>query len=251
MNRIRYAATAALLGAALVAPPHDAGASLPVTAAVDVVGRPSTADRIAIVVPGVGTTPANLARTTGAMARTLYACAAARTGPGEVAVVAWLGYRPPEGLGLEAARSSSAEAGAPALSRYVAALVAGRPHVRVTLIGHSYGALVIGYAAPGLPPQVTDLVALGAPGMGADRAADLHTSARVWAAESPHDWIRFVPGIRLFHLGLGTHPADPDFGARALPVEGVGAHPDYLTDGSATLPAVAAILTPTSDRSGS
>lgn len=242
MNRIRYTATAALLGAVLVAPPHDAGASLPATTAVDVVGRPSTADHIAVIVPGVGTTPKNLAATTGVMARTLYASAARRDEDGDVAVVAWLGYRPPEGLGLDAARSSLAEAGAPALGRYVAGLVTGRPHVRVTLIGHSYGALVIGYAAPTLPPQVTDLVALGAPGMGANRVADLHTRARVWAAESPHDWIRFVPGLRIFHLGLGTHPADPDFGARTLPVAGVDGHPDYLTDGSATLSAVAGIV---------
>jgi pimeloyl-ACP methyl ester carboxylesterase len=242
MNRIRYAATAALLGAVLVAPPHDAGAPLQVAVAVDVVGRPSTADHIAVLVPGVGTTADNLSRTTGAMARALYAATAPRTRPGGVAVVAWLGYRPPDGLGLEAARSSSAEAGAPELGRYVHTLVAGRPDVRVTLIGHSYGALVIGFAAATLPPQVTDLVALGAPGMGANRAADLHTTARVWAAESPHDWIRFVPGIRLFHLGLGTHPADPDFGARLLPVAGVDGHPDYLTDGSATLTAVAGIV---------
>jgi pimeloyl-ACP methyl ester carboxylesterase len=242
MNRLRYAATATLLGAVLVAPPHDAGAPIPVTTTVDVVGQLSTADHIAVLVPGVGTNPANLAATTGEMARTLYASAVPRSLPGEVAVVAWLGYRPPEGLGLEAARESSARSGAPALSRFVDALVAGRPDVRVTLIGHSYGALVIGFAAPTLPAQVTDLVALGAPGMGADRVADLHTTARVWAAESPHDWIRFVPGIRLFHLGLGTHPADPDFGARRLPVDGVDGHPDYLTDGSATLPAVANIL---------
>lgn len=242
MTRIRYAATAALLGAVLVAPPHDAAASLPVSATLDVVGQPSTADHIAVLVPGVGTTPRNLSRTTGAMARALYASAAPRTGPGEVAVVAWLGYRPPEGLGLEAARESSAEAGAPALSRFVTELVAGRPDVRVTLIGHSYGAVVIGLAAHTLPAQVTDLVTLGAPGMGADRAADLRTTARVWAAQSPHDWIRFVPGIRLFHLGLGTHPADSSFGAQPLPVDGVDGHPDYLTDGSATLDAVAGIV---------
>ncbi|MDQ7904293.1 alpha/beta hydrolase [Phytohabitans sp. ZYX-F-186] len=242
MTRIRYAATAALLGAVLVAPPHDAAAPVPATPAVDVAGRPSTADRIAVLVPGVGTTPANLAATTGVMARTLYDSAAPRTRPGGVAVVAWLGYRPPDGLGLEAARSSSARAGAPALGRYVAALVAGRPEVRVTLVGHSYGALVIGYAAPTLPPQVTDIVTLGAPGMGADRVADLHTTARVWAAESPHDWIRFVPGVRLLDLGLGRHPADPSFGANRLPVAGVDGHPDYLTRGTATLTAVAGIV---------
>lgn len=242
MTRIRYAATAALLGAVLVAPPHDAGAATPVHATVDAVGRPSTADHIAILVPGVGTTAENLSRTTGAMARALYASAAPRAGSGEVAVVAWLGYRPPEGLGIDAARESSAAAGAPALARYVSELVAGRPDVRVTLIGHSYGAVVIGLAASALPPQVTDLVTLGAPGMGVDRAADLRTTARVWAAESPHDWIRFVPGLRLFHLGLGTHPADSSFGATLLPVDGVDGHPDYLTDGSATLGAVAGIV---------
>jgi len=51
----------------------------------------------------------------------------------------------------------------------------------VTLIGHSYGSVVTGLAAPGLSRNVHDIVALGSPGMGVSRAADLHTGARIWA----------------------------------------------------------------------
>ena len=88
----------------------------------------------------------------------------------------------------------------------------------MTLIGHSYGAIVVGLAAPQLP-EVRDLVALGAPGMGADRAADLG-GARVWSALAPADWIRRIPQVRLFDLGHGRRPSEPGFGARRLPTAG-------------------------------
>jgi pimeloyl-ACP methyl ester carboxylesterase len=110
----------------------------------------------------------------------------------------------------------------------------------VTLIGHSYGAIVVGMAAPRLP-EVRDLVALGAPGMGADRAADLG-GARVWSALAPGDWIRRIPQVRLFALGHGRRPSNPDFGARQLPTEGVPGHDYYLTPGSSTLDALAPIV---------
>ncbi|MFD0822411.1 alpha/beta hydrolase, partial [Micromonospora zhanjiangensis] len=68
----------------------------------------------------------------------------------------------------------------------------------------SYGALVVGLAAPALGPQVTDLVALGAPGMGADRMDRLGTGARVWAALAPDDWIRRVPEVRIGRLATAS-----------------------------------------------
>ncbi|GAA4683528.1 alpha/beta hydrolase [Phytohabitans rumicis] len=233
---LRYGVIAVTLCAALIAPPHDPAGTTP--AATRVVGELSTADEIVVLVPGVGTSPRNLDRTTGAMARSLYAAA----GSTRVAVVAWLGYEPPEGLGIAAAQDGRARQGAAALDRYVDALVAFRPRAAVTLIGHSYGAVVIGFAAADLPPQVTDLVALGAPGMGADDVAGLHTRARVWAAQAPDDWIRWVPGIRIIHLGHGVHPTDPSFGARILPTGGVVGHDGYLSPGSATLTAVASLV---------
>ena len=150
-------------------------------------GDLTTADRVAVLVPGVDTTLRRLrprarrrgpagARRPGAAPCTS-SCSKRR--PRDVAVVAWLGYDPPEGSGLAAATEGRARAGAAALTAFVAGRAAAAPGAAVTLIGHSYGAIVVGLAAPRLP-EVADLVALGAPGMGADRAAELG-GARVWS----------------------------------------------------------------------
>jgi pimeloyl-ACP methyl ester carboxylesterase len=138
---------------------------------------------------------------------------AATTAP--VAVVAWLGYLPPPGVGPGAATAGHARAGARDLAAFVPAYLAGR---QVTLVGHSYGALVVGLAAPRLP-QVRDVVLLGAPGAGHDRAADLG-GARVWAALSADDWVRRIPQLRLGPLGHGRRPTAPRFGATGLPTDG-------------------------------
>lgn len=213
--------------------------------AVEVLGDLETADRIAVLVPGVDTILRDFDRGLGGVARrapavqarTVFARLRAEDPGARVAVVAWLGYDPPEGLSLEAARDLRARAGAAALTTFVRGLPSG---AAVTLIGHSYGALVVGLAAPHLP-QVRDLVALGAPGMGADRAAELG-GARVWTALAEDDWIHRVPQIRVRHLGHGRRPSSPAFGATALPTTGVSGHDGYLCPGSATLDAAVAIV---------
>lgn len=139
----------------------------------------------------------------------------------------------------------------PALVTFVHDLLRQRPGVTVSLIGHSYGALVVGLAAPHLP-EVPDLITMGALGVGADRAADLG-GARVWSALAPHDWIRRIPQLRLFGLGLGKRPTSPGFGACELPTDGVAGHDYYLVSGSATLRAVSDIVLsggPSHDRPG-
>jgi len=88
---------------------------------------------------------------------------------------------------------------------------------------------------------VHDVVALGAPGMGASHAADLG-GARVWSALAKADWMRRIPQLRLFDLGHGRRPSDPDFGARPLPADGVAGHDYYLTPGTDTIDAVAAVV---------
>lgn len=214
--------------------------------AVEVVGDLATADRIAVLVPGVDTTLPNFDRGLGGVARrapavqarALYEAARSADPGARIAVVAWLGYDPPEGLSLEAARDLRARAGAANLVAFVRALPA---RAAVTLIGHSYGALVVGLAAPRLP-RVADVVALGAPGMGAAHASDLG-GARVWSALAADDWIRRVPQLRILHLGHGRRPSAPRFGARALPTTGVAGHDGYLCPGSATLGAVAGVVT--------
>ncbi|MFC3500217.1 alpha/beta hydrolase [Micromonospora krabiensis] len=216
--------------------------------AVEVRGDLAVADRIVVLVPGVGSTLRDFDRGLGGVPRRapavqageLHRAMRAADPDARVAVLAWLGYDPPDGV-LAAAGPADARAGAVALRGLLRGLAARRPGATVTLVGHSYGALVAGLAVRGAPAQVTDVVTLGGVGTGVDRAAALGTGRRVWAAEAPDDWIRRVPQVRLPGLGHGRRPADPAFGAYALPVAGAHGHDGYLVPGSATLAAVAAV----------
>lgn len=219
----------------------------PAGTAVEALGDLGAADHVVVVVPGVATRLADFDRGLGAVARrapanqarAVYAGLRAAAPLERVAVLAWLGYHPPPGVGLDAARDDRARVGASALIALVRGLVTRRPGTTVTLVGHSYGGLVVGLAAPHLP-EVTDVMALGAPGMGASHASALG-GARVWAALAPTDWIRRVPQVRVARLGHGRQPASPAFGARALPTTGVDGHDGYLVAGSATLHALCRI----------
>jgi hypothetical protein len=281
LQRIIHAGTGALLGVGLLVPagppaaePPEVRADAPLAApgpdgrrfllrdprddgyAVEVVGELASADRIVVLVPGVANTLANFDRGLGGVARRAPAVQARNLlaeiqvvePDARVAVVAWLGYDAPDGIGFDVAREGLARAGAPALTRFVARMAAERPAATVTLVGHSYGAVVIGLAAPELGANVTDVVALGAPGMGVHRAADLGTAARVWAAEAPTDWIHRVPGVRLLSLGHDTRPGDAGFGARLLPTDDVTGHDGYLAAGSTTLHAIALVALGDGDR---
>jgi pimeloyl-ACP methyl ester carboxylesterase len=218
--------------------------------AVEVVGDLATADRIAVLVPGVGNNIRVFDRPPGphrnrapaVWARSLYEQAEQQQPGAKLAVVAWLGYQPPADLGREAAREELARTGADALDRFVAGLAVARPGATVSVVGHSYGSVVAGLAARALPASVTDLVAVGSPGMGVDRAADLHTQARVWAGRSPDDWIADVPDVQVLGVGHGTEPADPGFGARVFGTAGVHDHDEYLNPGTESLRNIAWIV---------
>ncbi|WP_051581139.1 alpha/beta hydrolase [Pseudonocardia acaciae] len=204
-------------------------------------GDPARARHIAVVVPGVGITPETFddpvrpRRRPYGMARALHELAP------DTAVIAWLGYHPPDGPGLDAVTGGRARAGAVALRAFVHELRArSRPGTSIALVCHSYGSTVCGLAAPGL--AVDDLVLLASPGVRADSVAALRTPARVWAGTARTDWVRWVPHARLGDLGHGADPADPAFGARPLPTEGVTGHDGYFAAGSPTLRAVAGIV---------
>jgi hypothetical protein len=216
---------------------------------VEAVGDLTHATRVAVIIPGVDNRRddfdtghgGKLRRAPAFQARQLYGQLRAQAPGAPVAVVAWLGYDPPEGLGRDALREDRAAAGAVALVSFVDSLVATHRSVSLTLIGHSYGSVVVGLAAPKLPRQVENLVAIGSPGMGVDRASDLHGYARVFAGTAPADWTGSLPGVRLFGAGHGTHPTDPAFGALPLPVGGVDDHDGYFVSGTASLRAMADI----------
>jgi len=217
---------------------------------VEVFGDLGTADRIAVLVPGVSTTANNFDtglddvrdRAPAVQARDLYDASRAADPGQHVAVIAWLGYDAPQGVGRSAAREELARAGATALDSFAADLAIMRPNARVTLIGHSYGSVVTGLAAARLPAQVKDLVVVGSPGMGVSTAADLHTSAHIWAGQAAQDWIDWVPAFQVWGAGHGTLPAAPGFGARVFGTNGVVNHDHYLAPGTQSLRNIVSIV---------
>ena len=215
----------------------------------EVLGDLDTAERVAVLVPGVDTRLAHFDTGLGGVqrralawqARQLHDRIVATDPAARVAVVAWLGYDAPEGMGRATLRQDRAATGAAALDRFVDGLVLGRPGRSVVVVGHSYGSTVAGIAASTLSPQVTDVVAVGSPGMGVTGRAALHTGAEVWACAAPTDWIRRVPGLRVLGIGHGRLPSDPEFGARPLPCDDVRGHDGYFVPGSSALDAIAGI----------
>ena len=211
--------------------------------AVVALGDPSAAAHVAVLVPGSDIDLHSLddasapGRRPFGWARALHAAAGPAT-----AVVLWVGYPTPQGLGVDAATGRLARAAVPALVDEVASLrdrPGGPPHL--TVIGHSYGAVVVTLAASEL--DADDLVLLASPGARTPSVADLHTTARVSAARAADDWIRFVPHLRLGDLGHGADPAAPSFGAVPLPVDDVRAHDGYFRRGSRSLAAIAGVVT--------
>ncbi|MFD9648048.1 alpha/beta hydrolase [Streptomyces sp. NPDC059082] len=197
-----------------------------------VYGDLARAAHVAVIVPG-SDVDASHVRPLADMAAELRRATGGRT-----AVVAWAGYTTPVGVGLDAATGRLAEAGADRLTRLadgLAAVGAAEPSV----FCHSYGSVVCGLAAHRL--KAKDLVVFGSPGMRAANVSDLRTSARVWAAKDPTDWIDRVPNVAFAGLGHGADPADPAFGARRIPAGDAAGHGGYFAPGTSSLRAFAAI----------
>lgn len=217
--------------------------------AVVSVGDLSRARHVAIVVPGIGTTVDDLDELI-ITARSVQdaAIARARTGD-EVAVVAWLGYDTPGGLDdpahlTDALLGRSARSGAARLRRFVATLDLD-PGTDVSLVGHSYGSLVVALAAE-RDPRVDRVVVLGSPGLLVDHAADLRlaSTTELVAAAAPGD---LVARSEWF----GDAPTDDGFGATVIdagpwpgqPPAGIGrAHSSYFVDGSQALDNLALVV---------
>ncbi|TJZ55655.1 hypothetical protein FCH28_09980 [Streptomyces piniterrae] len=210
-------------------------------------GDLTTAERTAVIVPGSDIDLATFDRakdpygTPTGMATSLRARMAADAPGTRTAVIAWAGYTTPVGIGVDAATGRLAEAGAPRLARLLTGLAAtGAP--APTVLCHSYGSVVCGLAAPRAGRgAIADLIVFGSPGMRRADVAELHTSARVWAARDASDWIGDIPNVELLGLGHGADPTDPDFGARRVSAERAEGHTGYLAPGTDSLRSFAAI----------
>ncbi|MDJ1130626.1 alpha/beta hydrolase [Streptomyces iconiensis] len=209
----------------------------------EVYGDLARADRTAVIVPGSDIDLATYDRPgknrygrPGGMAKSLRHRMEARKPGARAAVVAWVGYTTPVGVGPDAATGRLAEAGAPRLERFLDGLArtgAASPAV----LCHSYGSVVCGAAAPHLDRRdAFDLVVFGSPGMRAGSVSGLRTPVPVWAAaRASGDWIGNVPHVQVLGLGHGADPAEPGFGARVVTADDAEGHGGYLSPGTDSL----------------
>ncbi len=204
----------------------------------EVFGDLTEAERVSVVVPGVDTDILTFQRTDHSysapvgMADALYRAERAAAPTTRTAVIAWADYTAPGGIGMEAATAPRAEQGAVRLNQLVRALPGDSS---IALYCHSYGSVVCGVAARELPSRVLDIAVAGSPGMRAETASQLHTSARVWATRDTDDWIQGVPNLEVGGLGHGADPVSDAFGARVLAADGAKGHTGYFAPGTESL----------------
>ena len=196
--------------------------------AVVAIGDPDTAAAVATYVPGTGSDWGTL---DGELTRIdAWAAGSAEFGTHDVAAIAWIGYDSPAHV-LAAAYDSAADAAAPALVAFQQGLRAsheGRP-ARATVVGHSYGGLVIAAAASGDRSLAADQVVLvGSTGLELGSVRDLHLDGvppddmadRVHAIRHENDAIQQTGFVH------GGSPYEAEFGATVTIVE-----PDQLLPG--------------------
>ncbi|MFI9804897.1 alpha/beta hydrolase [Streptomyces sp. NPDC052301] len=210
----------------------------------EVFGNLDRAERISVVVPGVDTDLLTFQKSYRqytapvGMAKALYSAERAARPGTRTAVIAWADYTSPDGLGVDAATGLRAAEGAVRLNALLDALPGRTP---VAMICHSYGSVVCGVAAHGMPRRVTDIAVAASPGMRVTKASHLDTTARVWAMRDATDWIQDVPYLELGGLGHGADPVSSAFGARVLSAHDAQGHAGYFQPGTDSLRNLAAV----------
>jgi hypothetical protein len=220
--------------------------------AVVALGDPDRSANVLTHVPGM---TSDLKSLGGELSRAeRVAVRAGELSPGRAtSAVLWLDYDAPDFVN-EAASARQARDGAPHLIRFQEALRVtheGEP-AHQTVLGHSYGSLVVGKAAAagGLPADA--VVFVGSPGVGVDSASQLRFPAdQVWASTSATDPIRVAaapkelllpdfPGSKR-HLWFGRDPSQPGFGAQVFPSQFDAGHLGYWDRDEPALDAITRI----------
>ncbi|ORT55254.1 alpha/beta hydrolase [Streptomyces sp. CB03238] len=190
-------------------------------------GNPDVSKNVSAYVPGLGTKlDDEFADETMKRAQDT-AIGARKVDPSSAAII-WLGYDAPQHV--DVATTGDAERGAPAYNQFMAGLEATNsnkdPHL--TAIGHSYGSLTVGTAArqSGGIPGVDDVVLLGSPGIGVDKAEDLGVGKNhVFVGAADNDLVTKAPMVgeafdwRDDDNYFGKDPASEAFGARRFKVD--------------------------------
>jgi len=201
-------------------------------------GDLDTAEAVAVVVPGINTSPDDDLADVAADARSL-AASARRADPGvAVAAVAWLGYRAPHSVPAAITRRAAARGGVlldAALDGVAGARTsAGAGLPRTTVVGHSYGTVVLDEAADRPGRLAADaVVLLGSPGMEGD-AAGLE-APEVYDAASVADPVSWVGWF-------GAETWSTAFGSTALPADAGTGHSEYFDRDRPTLAAMGEVV---------
>ncbi|MBQ1072026.1 hypothetical protein KBX06_02415 [Micromonospora sp. C31] len=234
--------------------------------AVVALGNPDRSARVLTYVPGMTAGLHDVPGELGRAARVLSRCGALDPGQ-EAAAVLWLDYDAPDSL-HEAAWPGQARDAGPALHRFQEGLRATHddPPGRQTVLGHSYGSLVVGTAAREHGLAADALVFVGSPGVGVRHAGELGLpTGQVWASTAPDDVIRWArppdelarrallgaspvgPAIGALlgaperELWFGQDPSHPGFGGRTFP-SGRHGHTGYWEAGNPALDGMARVV---------
>lgn len=158
--------------------------------------------------------------------------------PGQqMAAVTWSDYNSPPSL-FDAASGSFAEHSEGHLAQFQDGLRASHegPPSHNTVLGHSYGSTLVGYAARDHGLAANDIAFIGSPGVGVDHTHDLGVPGQhVWSGTAGHDIIRpLTPSLNPADIGdgannqwFGMDPSGPHFGGQQLATDPNAGHSDY------------------------
>ncbi|MFD4033396.1 alpha/beta hydrolase [Streptomyces sp. NPDC058637] len=216
-------------------------------------GNPDTSKNVSAYVPGLNTSlDEEFAKND--LKRARDTAIGAQGYEQSTASIVWLGYdapQAPDGLqSLAVAGTGRAEKGGVAYGDFMGGIAATNqnkdPHI--TAIGHSYGSRTVGAATQrvGGIPGVDDIILVGSPGVGVDRAVDLGVgSGHVFVGAAANDPVTKLPSRTQVVVGalgtilggpaggylagdladpgdddlwFGKDPASEAFGARRFPV---------------------------------
>ncbi|MFJ9609674.1 alpha/beta hydrolase [Kitasatospora sp. NPDC101176] len=185
-------------------------------------GNPDKAQHTAVFVPGTGTVFAGVPGQMDHIRRLQKAAEDEADGGANVAVVSWLGYETPNWLDGTVAETDRGDAGAPLLRNFTKGLRVAEGDnglcSHLTLMGHSYGTYVVGAAARDGGANVDDIIALGSPGMGVDKASELNIDPRhVWVGTAKDDFIQTFTGTV-----FGEGPQNGVFGGQRIQIDTSG-----------------------------
>ncbi|MGL6235087.1 MAG: alpha/beta hydrolase [Segniliparus sp.] len=242
------------------------------------VGDPDSADHIAITTPGINSSPgqtlAGMVDEAAKLKSEGETILRQQGASSSVAAIAWIGYDPPQfnwdgvnpgpGWGdelkgvFELSQDTRARAGSESFARFCQGVAAvWRPaqgsaarHPDITVLGHSYGSLVVSLALQQLPKgTVRSAVFYGSPGIDMTETGNADQlglePGRVFVLESDNDPIRRIPewGPKIAYGGfpsmfpwtvrLSTHEGvGPGDGLRHEQAHGHAEYPRTAADGS-------------------